>query len=139
MTRRSLLLSVLLLLAPALVQSQQVVGPLYTETTTIANGESVSGTIDTKGRSLVGVIMPASWTAARLTFQVSLDGSTWNDLYNLYGDEFTSEAAASRFVAMSPYEFLPVRYVRIRSGTSGTPVNQGGARTLKLMTRKFAE
>jgi hypothetical protein len=116
-----------------------VIGPLYLETATIANGASLSGTIDTKGRTLVGIEMPAAWTAASMTYQVSMDGANWRDLYNGDGDELTTAVSTSRFVAFSWYEFLPVRYVKIRSGSSGTPVNQGGARTLTIVTRKVSD
>lgn len=134
MNRRNFLIALALLCVPATGQ-QQVIRTLYQETVTIANGQSLSAAVDLKGRSLIGIVMPSSWTTAKLTFQVSLDGTTYNDLYNLQGDEMTSEASTSRFIAMTQFEFLPVRYVKIRSGTSGTPVNQGAARTIILATR----
>ena len=74
-------------------------------------------------------MMPSAWTTAQPSFQVSLDGSTYVNLCNTQGDEFISEASTSRFIAMSQFEFLPVRYVKIRSGTSAVPVNQAAARS----------
>lgn len=132
--RRNFLIALIALLAiPA--TGQQIVRTLYSETATIAINQSLSAAIDLKGRSLVGIIMPSAWTTAQLSFQVSLDGSTYVNLYNTQGDEFISEASTSRFIAMSQFEFLPVRYVKIRSGTSAVPVNQAAARSLVLATR----
>lgn len=132
--RRNFLIALIALLAiPA--TGQQIVRTLYSETATIAINQSLSAAIDLKGRSLVGIMMPSAWTTAQLSFQVSLDGSTYVNLYNTQGDEFISEASTSRFIAMSQFEFLPVRYVKIRSGTSAVPVNQAAARSLVLATR----
>lgn len=132
--RRNFLIALIALLAiPA--TGQQIVRTLYSETATIAINQSLSAAIDLKGRSLVGIMMPSAWTTAQLSFQVSLDGSTYVNLYNTQGDEFISEASTSRFIAISQFEFLPVRYVKIRSGTSAVPVNQAAARSLVLATR----
>ena len=38
---------------------------------TIANGASLSGAVYVGNRRLIGIQMPAAWTAAVLTFQVS--------------------------------------------------------------------
>lgn len=133
MTRRTLFLSIFLL--AGILSAQQIVKTLWQETATIANGASLSAAVDLKGRTLVGIVMPATWTTANITFQVSLDGTTYNDLYNLLGDELNATAAASRFIALTQFEFLPVRYVKVRSGTSALAVNQGGARTIILATR----
>lgn len=135
MNRRKFLIALMALLAIPATGQQQVIRTLYSETATIAINQSLSAAIDLKGRPLVGILMPASWTTARLSFQVSLDGSTYVDLYNTQGDEFISEASTSRFIAMTQFEFLPVRYVKIRSGTSAVPVNQAAARSLVLATR----
>ena len=135
MKRRTSLLTLLALAIAPLSGQQQVIRTLYQETATIANGQSLSAAIDLKGRPLIGIVIPAAWTAAKRTFQVSLDGTTYNNLYNLQGDELTSEASTNRFIAMTQFEFLPVRYVKVRSGTSAVPVNQGAARTIILATR----
>lgn len=76
--------------------------------------------------------MPASWTTANLTFQVSEDGTTFYDLYNDAGTEYTVTAAANRVLRLTLADWLAVRYMKIRSGTTGSAVNQAAARTLKL-------
>lgn len=112
--------------------------PLPTAVTaSIANGESLSGAIDLQNTRLSRIAIPATWTAANLTFQVSYDGTTYNDLYDAAGVEVTASAAASRSISLHQLYalFQDVRWLKIRSGTSGVPVNQGGARTLNLAVR----
>jgi hypothetical protein len=106
-----------------------------TTTATIANGASLSGAVNLSGWTLIGIDMPASWTAANLTLQASVDNSTWDNVFDSLGTEVTITAAASRFILLNPADFVSVRYLKVRSGTSGTPVNQGGARTITLIVR----
>jgi len=106
-----------------------------TTTATIANGQSLSGAVNLSGFTLIGIDMPASWTTANLTLQASIDNSTWDNVFDSLGTEVTITAAASRFILLNPADFVSVRYLKVRSGTSGTPVNQGGARTITLIVR----
>lgn len=79
-----------------------------------------------------GIQMPAAWTAANLTFQVSYDGVTFANLYDNSGNEYTVTAAASRTILLPLVDFLGIAYLKIRSGTSATPVTQGAARQLQI-------
>lgn len=106
-----------------------------TRAVTIDAGSALSAAVDLDGVALVGIQMPASWTAANLTFQVSADGVTYADLYNQSGSEVVVTAAANRYIALDPTLFQGIRRLKIRSGTSGTPVNQAASRTLLLVTR----
>jgi hypothetical protein len=106
-----------------------------TQTVTIANGASLSNEVDLETKTLIAIDMPASWTAANLTLQASVDNSTWDNVFDSLGTEVTITAAASRFILLNPADFVSVRYLKVRSGTSGTPVNQGGARTITLIVR----
>lgn len=104
-------------------------------TTTIANGTSLSGAIDLGAATLFGVQIPSSWTAASLTFQASTDGVTYSNLYDSVGTEIVASVAASQFVVMSiPAQWIGIRFLKIRSGTSGAPVNQGADRTLQIVS-----
>lgn len=105
-----------------------------TQDAVIANGSSLGDGIDLGGSSVIGIQMPASWTAANLTFQASHDGVTYADLYDSAG-EFTVTAAASRFIVIDPTTLLGARYLKVRSGTAGAAVNQGAARTLVLIVK----
>ena len=106
-----------------------------TQTVTIANGASLSDAADIEAKTLIAIDMPASWTTANLTLQASIDNSTWDNVFDSLGTEVTISAAASRFILLNPADFVSVRYLKVRSGTSGTPVNQGGARTITLVVR----
>lgn len=101
---------------------------------TIPNGAAITGDIDLGSETLAGIVVPASWTAANLTFQASADGVTYSNLFDGFGVEVTASAAASRFIALNAADFAGVRALRVRSGTSGTPVNQGADRVLTLVS-----
>lgn len=99
---------------------------------TIANGASVSGSVELGGDSIVGVAMPAAWTAAQLGVEASVDGTNFSPCYDAAGDELLIAAAASRYIVLAPEMTKGLRYVRLRSGTVAAPVNQGAAREISL-------
>lgn len=106
-------------------------------TATIANGASLSGAIDLGANRLARIVMPSSWTTAALSFQASYDGTNFADLFNKDGEvslAATTVVAASRSIAVDPAIFFGARYLKIRSGLTAAAVNQGGARSLILVT-----
>ncbi len=111
---------------------------LATVTATIASGASLSDAADLGTGRLVGLILPAAWTTATITFQGSADGSTYFDLY----DDATERAIASasvvpsRFIALPIADWLMVRSLKLRSGSAATPVAQGAARSITLVTAR---
>ena len=107
---------------------------MITRTVTIANGASLSSALtDVDGASLVGIVMPAAWTTANLTLQFSHDDTAYNNVYADDGVEVTIIAGASQYIRLNPADFLGANAVKVRSGTSGTPVNQGGDRVITLV------
>jgi hypothetical protein len=105
------------------------------QTVIIANDASLSALIDLGGLTLVGIHMPALWTAANLTFQVSEDGITYDNLYDRFGNEIVYIAGAARVIILSPAEWVGIRFVKIRSGIAATPVNQGAARNIIAVSK----
>lgn len=112
----------------------------------IANGAALSGEVDLSQYEVVGIQMPSAWTAAALTFQgrghndVLADETipALADVYDDGGTELSVSAAASRYIAIvgSKRDALAsLRYMKVRSGTTGTPVNQGAARRLLLILK----
>ncbi len=94
-------------------------------TATIANGASLSNEIDFGGSSMQMMLMPTAWTVAVITFQVAeATGGTLRNAYDEFGNEVSVTIAASRAVPV-PLELAGVRFVKIRSGTGGSAVNQG--------------
>lgn len=114
--------------------------PLRVETATIANGASLSGAVDLTGCVPVGIIMPGDWTAADLTFQGAdpLDDTTYYNVYDRYGVEVTVDAAEDRHITLDPAEWVSLRRLKVRSGTSGSAVNQGAERVIKIVCRPLA-
>lgn len=112
-----------------------------TVTATIASGASVSDVIDLSTTALLGFVAPAAWTTAALNIEVSVDGANWAPA--VLGADNTAVSSWSAVVAgnayaADPVAMLPFRYVRFRSGTNATPVNQGAARAFVVITRPLA-
>lgn len=102
----------------------------------IAIGTALSPEADLGAGTLVGVAMPAAWTAAAITFQVSSDGGvTWNEMTTSAGAAVSFTVAASQYIAVDPTLWRGVNAVKVRSGTSGAPVNQAAQATVTLITR----
>ena len=112
-------------------------GALVTQANVIIN-LTTSAAIDLAGSTLQGIVMPATWTTANLTFQASADGVPFNDMYTESGTEVNVSAGASRYIRLEPGLWTSVRFLQIRSGTTGTPVAQAASRTLVIVVRKFA-
>jgi YD repeat-containing protein len=104
----------------------------------IAAGASLSGPVSLGALTLVGISMPAVWTAAGLTFQITPDGTTWQELYDGAGNEVTITVAAGLFIiplAIPSYLWRGINMLQVRSGTLGSPVNQVAAATINIITR----
>lgn len=104
-----------------------------TKTATIANGASLSGVIDCGRARLAKINMPAAWTAASITFQTSADGTTWRDLYDSTGTEYSVTVAANRSIIIPIADFAGSKFLKLRSGASAAAVVQLGDRVLELV------
>lgn len=92
--------------------------------------------VDLQGCTPAAIEMPSAWDTGNLTFSVaSTLSGTYKNVYDEFGTEVTVTAAASRFIRLSPADWWSMRYLKIRSGTSGTPVTQTAARTLTIHCR----
>lgn len=103
---------------------------------TIANGASLSSAVDLNDFEIVAVQMPASWTPADLSFQGSVDNSTFQDIFTSDDAELVVEAAQARYVALMEPEISALKgcmWVKVRSGVTAAAVNQAAARTLTLV------
>lgn len=115
-------------------------------TFTIANGASLSAGVDMKGCTPARILInpagtgSAAWTTANLTFQGSEDGSVYGNVHDEFGTEVgvtvpTGADAAMKMIVVSPSAWWSWRYLKVRSGTSASAVNQGAARTIKVICR----
>ena len=104
------------------------------KTVNIASAASLSAQVDIGPLTLCGIIMPAAWTAAALSVQVSFDGgTTWMEMFDKAA-AIAIAAAQGIYIALDPALFKGCTSLKIRSGTSGSPVAQGAARDLILVT-----
>lgn len=100
----------------------------------IASGAALSAAVALGAKTIHGIAMSAGWDAAALTFQVSIDGVTFLELQGISA-VVQATVAAGQFIALDPAIWRGFNQVKVRSGTSGTPVNQTADRTLTLITR----
>lgn len=102
---------------------------VYNTSITIPSGQSLSPALEINDNLLMALSAPSAWTAADITFQVSHDNSTYQDLYDSDGEEFKATIVAGKFqFIQEPIAFSGFNYVKLRSGTSASPVNQAGDR-----------
>lgn len=108
----------------------------YTLTTTITSGGSLSAAVPLDSRPILAIVIPSGWTDADLTFQVSLDGATYYELIGEDGNAVTLEARAGQVTRLSdPGQWEGWDYIKVRSGTSGSPVAQAADRTVTLRVK----
>lgn len=99
---------------------------------TILNGASLSAGVQVGAGRIIGIQLP-TFTSASLSFQGSADGVT-------YGELVDSANAAVAFPASTGGQFIQIPlgiaippWIKVRSGTSGTPVNQAADRVISLV------
>lgn len=102
---------------------------------TIASSGDLSGEVNLGGLRLCGLLMPDAWVSAAITFQASFDGgTTWVDIYK-DGAEYSETVDVDQYISISPEVFAAVPRVKVRSGTSGTPVTQTSGAVIGLVLR----
>jgi len=104
---------------------------------TIGAGTALGAGVLANNLEIIGLYMPAGWDAAAITLSMSQDGTTWSNVYDTSGNELTIQAAAGRYIPIGPAILPGAGFIRVRSGTSGTPVNQTAARTVTWLTRNY--
>lgn len=105
------------------------------QTVTIANGASLSDAVCVNDLVAIGLQLPAAWTSATVTLQGSMDGTTFVNIHeNGANAEYAfTNAAASVGLSLSWETMLPWEWIKVRSGTSGSAVTQGAARTIGVI------
>ena len=105
----------------------------------IALGQSISNPVNIGTNYVVGLVMPAAWTPARMTVSVSTDNVAYNDLFQFDADcttasEFKFNVTPNAIVAVDPDKMLMARYIKLRSGTRDEPVPQAALRLFYIIT-----
>jgi len=115
--------------------------------TQIPPNEALSGCVDIGGFNLVALEMPEGWAGTAITFQAKANRvpdeqatpEDWDNVYDDTGTEVSITVASNRVVVIGTVTKSAIgalRYIRIRSGTSTTPVNQNPAREIKLICKR---
>lgn len=107
-----------------------------------AGATGLSAAVGIGGKTLVGIVIPAGWVTASLSFQASGDGGlTFGELLD---ETATAKSVSSiaggvyTVIAVDPTKWRGINEIKVRSGTSGAAVNQTGAPTLLLLVRFVA-
>lgn len=100
---------------------------------TIANGGTVSSDIICNGLALVGIQLPAALTGIALTFKGSVDGTTFQPIYDTTsGTALSYTVAAGHYVAVDPAPFQGLKALQIVSGSA-----EGAARSFTVSLKGF--
>lgn len=101
---------------------------------TIASGASLSDAAAIGAGTLVGIQLPTI-TSASLSFQGSADGTTYVEVLDASSAAVAVGASTGARYIKAPADLAGVPYLKVRSGTSGAPVNQGAARVITLIVK----
>jgi hypothetical protein len=93
---------------------------------TIAMGAQNSSVVLQNGFSLAGIQLPAAFTSTAITFLGSLDGVTFQPVYNSAG-LVSYTVAQGRYIAINPADLQGLAQIQIVAGTA-----EAAARTLTL-------
>lgn len=105
---------------------------------TIANGESLSGAVTMNPDWKLIAVMPAStWDTAAMTFQISIDGTTFANVYNEATEYSLSSVVAAGYNRIDMLMFLGARAIKVRSGTAASATNQTSETTVTLVFWKL--
>lgn len=105
----------------------------------IGAGASLSAEVNVNDKRIVGIQMPAGWDAASITFaaltrQSAAGVATFGLVQEQGGAEVTvTTPAADEYVAINGQVLVALGRVKVRSGTSGAPVNQTAQRDFFLV------
>lgn len=118
--------------------------PSYVPVVIPAGATGLSNEVNIGEKVLVGIIMPATWVAAAITF-LAADArggtqgvvKTFLSLQDESGTEVkVTSPAANTFITITRTNVMNgVQLLKLRSGTAGTPVDQTASRTLTLVLR----
>lgn len=101
-------------------------------TASISAGQSLSAAVQITG-AIVGIVMPAGWTAAPVSFMASFDGGVTLVKLMSDGNEVSMPLVAGAFNQIEADDIGADFWVAVRSGTSGSPVPQASTVSITLV------
>lgn len=105
---------------------------------TIANGASLSNAQYIQGYDVVAIQKDATLAGTALTFQASLDGVTFANLFDASNTEVsctTTTLTALCHVLQQSKEIRGINSIKLRSGTSASPTSQSADINVQLGLR----
>lgn len=115
---------------------------------TIANGESLSDALGVQGYDVVALQQPANTEGTTFSFQGSLDGATFADIYDNEGTEVscTKSATLAQCLILTGSMAAPpgdmslrgFNKIKVRSGLTGAATNQTGDAIILVGLRAVA-
>ena len=119
-----------------MVRYQQVFQANITDGTSLSN--EVNLTLPNNSSPIyMFLIMPAVWNGTAITFQASDEqGGTYKNVYDTGGTEISLTVANNRVIvptAAIQAALTSLTHIKIRSGSSATPVNQQDDRSIKII------
>lgn len=105
-----------------------------TDTVTIANGTTTSPAVDLGSGTLMHLITPAALTGTAITFQVSVDGTTFVALNDDAGAAVSLTVAANKCVSTGAkrIHLTGIRYLKLVSGST-----EAADRVITLAVKMF--
>jgi hypothetical protein len=101
----------------------------------IAAGESLSDAIDCSAGTIVRITMPADWSKASLTFEISSDGQGYNQLISASGSEVRVAVVPGAAVIVPSDIANASAFIKFRSGSKQAPVPQPLSREFAVALR----
>lgn len=92
----------------------------YPTITVTLTGATTSAAIDLGGASIIAVMPDAAWAGTALSFQASMDGTTFVAVQDEAGDAVSYTVAASKYTAIPPSKGIAMDQIKLVSGSSET-------------------
>jgi hypothetical protein len=99
---------------------------------TILAGETLSDAADCSAGDPIYLGMPAKWTPAPISFQISNDGTKFHDLLDADGNEVLKNFAPSGGMPFESAYAKHIVAVKIRSGSKNHPIPQAVDAVFKI-------
>lgn len=110
-----------------------LIDDVWETTVTIAAAGNLSGASAALQGRLIAVKTAATWDAAKVSFQVSSDGTNYNVL-SFEGTEYSTAAiTGANYCAVEPGHFFGARNIKIQSGTSTATTAQADETIVTLV------
>jgi hypothetical protein len=98
----------------------------------IASSATTSDAINLAGMNLVGLVMPAAFTGTTVTFQASVDGTNYFDVYNTAGTQLSVTVGTSQYICLWPSDLASIKNLKLVSGAT-----EAAARSITLVMRSL--